>query len=235
MGSNTDPIGLAIQTYVKTKKPFDILVHADLCEDDIIPVEVLFRSFEEMPESEKIALSKSKGKILDVGAGAGVHSLELMDRGLKVTAIDISQGSIEYMKSTGIDAKQSSFLNFKEGKFDTILMLMNGIGVAGKLSNLKRTLEHAKKLLNKGGSIYCDSSDVKYLYEEEDGSYWMDLVSEYYGNFRFQMSFKQAKSAWFDWLYVDYDSLHKIASEVGFTARKIYEEDNHFLAELTLN
>jgi hypothetical protein len=114
-------------------------------------------------------------------------------------------------------------------------MLMNGIGVAGKLSNLKRTLEHAKKLLNKGGAIYCDSSDVKYLYEEEDGSYWMDLISEYYGNFRFQMSLKQAKSAWFDWLYVDYDSLHQVATEVGFTARKIYEEENHFLAELTLN
>ena len=235
MASNTDPIGLAIQTYVKTKKPFDILVHADLCDDDIIPVEVLFRSFEEMPEPEKLALSKSKGKVLDVGAGAGVHSLELMDRGITVTAIDISPGSVDYMKSMGIDAKLSSFFNFKDGKYDTILMLMNGIGVAGKLSNLKRTLEHAKKLLNKGGAIYCDSSDVKYLYEEEDGSYWMDLVSEYYGNFRFQMSLKQAKSAWFDWLYVDYDSLHQVATEVGFTARKIYEEENHFLAELTLN
>jgi cyclopropane fatty-acyl-phospholipid synthase-like methyltransferase len=235
MASNTDPIGLAIQTYVKTKKPFDILVHADLCDDDIIPVEVLFRSFEEMPEPEKLALSKSKGKVLDVGAGAGVHSLELMDRGITVTAIDISPGSVDYMKSMGIDAKLSSFFNYKDGKYDTILMLMNGIGVAGKLSNLKRTLEHAKKLLNKGGAIYCDSSDVKYLYEEEDGSYWMDLVSEYYGNFRFQMSLKQAKSAWFDWLYVDYDSLHQVATEVGFTARKIYEEENHFLAELTLN
>jgi cyclopropane fatty-acyl-phospholipid synthase-like methyltransferase len=188
-----------------------------------------------MPEPEKLALSKSKGKVLDVGAGAGVHSLELMDRGITVTAIDISPGSVDYMKSMGIDAKLSSFFNFKDGKYDTILMLMNGIGVAGKLSNLKRTLEHAKKLLNKGGAIYCDSSDVKYLYEEEDGSYWMDLVSEYYGNFRFQMSLKQAKSAWFDWLYVDYDSLHQVATEVGFTARKIYEEENHFLAELTLN
>jgi hypothetical protein len=158
-----------------------------------------------------------------------------MDRGITVTAIDISPGSVDYMKSMGIDAKLSSFFNYKDGKYDTILMLMNGIGVAGKLSNLKRTLEHAKKLLNKGGAIYCDSSDVKYLYEEEDGSYWMDLISEYYGNFRFQMSLKQAKSAWFDWLYVDYDSLHQVATEVGFTARKIYEEENHFLAELTLN
>jgi cyclopropane fatty-acyl-phospholipid synthase-like methyltransferase len=233
--NNTDPIGLAIQTYSKFKKPFDILVHADLCEDDIIPIEVLFRTFEEMPDAEKLALSKVKGKILDVGAGAGVHSLELMDRGFSVRAIDISSGAVDFMKSQQIDAVQSSFLTFKEGKYDTILMLMNGIGVAGKLSNLKHTLDHARKLLNKGGAIYCDSSDIKYLYEEEDGSYWLDLVTEYYGNFRFQMSYKQAKSEWFDWLYVDYDSLHKIATEVGFTCRKIHDDENHFLAELILN
>lgn len=233
--NNTDPIGLAIQTYSKFKKPFDILVHADLCEDDIIPIEVLFRTFEEMPDAEKLALSKVKGKILDVGAGAGVHSLELMDRGFSVRAIDISSGAVDYMKSQQIDAVQSSFLTFKEGKYDTILMLMNGIGVAGKLSNLKHTLDHARKLLNKGGALYCDSSDIKYLYEEEDGSYWLDLVTEYYGNFRFQMSYKQAKSEWFDWLYVDYDSLHKIATEIGFTCRKIHDDENHFLAELILN
>jgi cyclopropane fatty-acyl-phospholipid synthase-like methyltransferase len=233
--NNTDPIGLAIQTYSKFKKPFDILVHADLCEDDIIPIEVLFRTFEEMPDAEKLALSKVKGKILDVGAGAGVHSLELMDRGFSVRAIDISSGAVDFMKSQQIDAVQSSFLTFKEGKYDSILMLMNGIGVAGKLSNLKHTLDHARKLLNKGGALYCDSSDIKYLYEEEDGSYWLDLVTEYYGNFRFQMSYKQAKSEWFDWLYVDYDSLHKIATEVGFTCRKIHDDENHFLAELILN
>jgi cyclopropane fatty-acyl-phospholipid synthase-like methyltransferase len=233
--NNTDPIGLAIQTYSKFQKPFDILVHADLCEDDIIPIEVLFRTFEEMPDAEKLALSKVKGKILDVGAGAGVHSLELMDRGFSVRAIDISSGAVDFMKSQQIDAVQSSFLTFKEGKYDTILMLMNGIGVAGKLSNLKHTLDHARKLLNKGGALYCDSSDIKYLYEEEDGSYWLDLVTEYYGNFRFQMSYKQAKSEWFDWLYVDYDSLHKIAIEVGFTCRKIHDDENHFLAELILN
>ena len=233
--NNTDPIGLAIQTYSKFKKPFDILVHADLCEDDIIPIEVLFRTFEEMPDAEKLALSKVKGKILDVGAGAGVHSLELMDRGFSVRAIDISSGAVDFMKSQQIDAVQSSFLTFKEGKYDTILMLMNGIGVAGKLSNLKHTLDHARKLLNKGGALYCDSSDIKYLYEEEDGSYWLDLVTEYYGNFRFQMSYKQAKSEWFDWLYVDYDSLHKIATEVGFTCRKSHDDENHFLAELILN
>lgn len=229
-----DPIGSAIHDYAASKKPADIIVGSDICEDDIIPVEVLFRKLDEMPELEQLALERTKGSVLDVGAGAGVHSLELMDRGHKVKAIDISKGAVTYMKKQGIDAEQISFLTFKEGKYDTILLLMNGIGIAGKLSNLERTLKHAKSLLNEGGRILCDSSDIKYLYEDEDGSMWIDLNSEYYGNFRFQMKYKKEKGQWFDWLYVDFDNLFQTAKKVGLKASKIYDENDHYLAELTL-
>lgn len=228
-----DPIGSAIHDYAASKKPADIIVSSDICEDDIIPVEVLFRKFDEMPELEQLALERTKGSVLDVGAGAGVHSLELMDRGHKVKAIDISKGAVTYMKKQGIDAEQISFLTFKEGKYDTILLLMNGIGIAGKLSNLERTLKHAKSLLNEGGRILCDSSDIKYLYEDEDGSMWIDLNTEYYGNFRFQMKYKKEKGQWFDWLYVDFDNLFQSAKKVGLKASKIYDENDHYLAELT--
>ena len=230
-----DPIGSAIHDYAASKKPADIIVSSDICEDDIIPVEVLFRKLDEMPELEQLALERTKGSVLDVGAGAGVHSLELMDRGHKVKAIDISKGAVTYMKKQGIDAEQISFLTFKEGKYDTILLLMNGIGIAGKLSNLERTLKHAKSLLNEGGRILCDSSDIKYLYEDEDGSMWIDLNSEYYGNFRFQMKYKKEKGQWFDWLYVDFDNLFQAAKKVGLKASRIYDENDHFLAELTLD
>ena len=234
MNFSRDPIGKAIHGYSKNQKDLDIIVKSDICENDIIPLEVLFRSFNEMPEIEKTALSRVKGKILDVGACAGPHSLELINRGHKnIHAIDISKGSIEYLKSKNICAEQSSFLNHKQTKYDTILMLMNGIGVAGKLSNLKKTLQHANKLLNTGGILLCDSSDIKYLYEEEDGSLWIDLNEEYYGNFRFQMEYKNEKSSWFDWLYVDYDNLHKTAIEAGFKCQKITDENEHYLAELT--
>ena len=227
-----DPIGAAIIDYSNTKKPADIIVSSDICEDDIIPVEVLFRSYDEMPELERQALDRCEGSVLDVGAGAGVHAKVLMETEHDVLAIDISKGAVSYMQSKGINAEKTAFLNLKDQKFDTILLLMNGIGVAGKLSELEGFLQHAKSLLNPGGRILCDSSDIKYLYEDEDGSMWIDLNSEYYGNFRFQMHYKKEKGPWFDWLYVDFDNLFKAAKKVGLKASKVYEQEDHFLAEL---
>ncbi len=229
-----DPIGLAIQDYAQSRKPDDIIVASDICEDDIIPLEVLFRKFEEMPVIEQEALSRAKGTVLDVGAGAGIHALYLQDSGFKVTCIDISEGAVKHLKSIGLNAEKVNFFSYNGAKFDTILMLMNGIGIAGKLSNLETTLAHAKSLLNPGGRILCDSSDIRYLYEEEDGSLWMDLNTEYHGNFRFQMKYKKEKGPWFDWLYVDFDSLFTAAKNVGLKAHRVLDLDDHFLAELTI-
>ncbi len=232
--NNGDPMGAAIKEYASSRKPGDIIVTSDICEDDIIPVEVLFRKYDEMPELEKIALDRVKGKILDVGAGSGTHALYLQDLGFDVTCIDVSAGAVDVMKKSGLKAEKINFFSYNKQKFDTLLMLMNGIGIAGKLSNLERTLLHAKSLLNKGGKILCDSSDIKYLYEDEDGSLWMDLNSEYYGNFRFQMKYKKEKGPWFDWLYVDFDSLFTAAKNVGLKAVRLEEIDDHYIAELTL-
>ncbi|MBP6091456.1 MAG: methyltransferase domain-containing protein [Crocinitomicaceae bacterium] len=230
----TDPVGVAILDYAATKKAKDIIVCSDICEDDIIPIEVLFRSYDEMPELEKAALDEAEGKVLDVGAGTGVHAIELLDRGCEVSTIDISEGAVEYMKSIGLNARKMDFFDVKDEKYDTILMMMNGIGIAGTLSNLEKTLSHAKSLMNEGGKILCDSSDIRFLYEDEDGALWVDLNTEYYGNFRFQMKYKQSVGPWFDWLYVDFDNLFKAAKNVGLKAKKIYEnEDDQYLAELT--
>ena len=231
-----DPIGVAIAEYAATKKPNDIIVGSDICEDDIIPIEVLFRKFDNMPELEQIALERVKGIVLDVGAGAGVHSFELQDRGLQVFPIETSQGAVSYMKSAGLEsARKIDFFELKNEKYDTILMMMNGIGIAGTLANLEKTLEHTKTLLAAGGKILCDSSDIKYLYEDEDGALWVDLNSEYYGNFRFQMKYKREKGPWFDWLYVDFDNLFSAAKNVGLKAKKVYENNDHFLAEITID
>jgi SAM-dependent methyltransferase len=230
-----DPVGTAILDYAATKKPNDIIVGSDICEDDIIPIEVLFRKMDEMPELEQIALEAAKGKILDVGAGAGVHSLELQDRGYEVFPIEVSDGAVRYMKQVGLNARKINFFDLKEEQYDTILMMMNGIGIAGTLANLEKTLIQAKSLLAEGGKILCDSSDIKYLYEDEDGALWVDLNSEYYGNFRFQMKYKKDKGPWFDWLYVDFDNLFKSAKNVGLKAKRLYENEDHYLAEITLD
>ena len=229
-----DPIGLAIQDYLKTKKPADIIVTADLCDDDIIPVEVLFRTFDEMPSLEQQAMTLSKGRILDVGAGAGPHSIYLSELGNQVQAIDSSPGAVTYLKSMNIDARCMDILDLSGETYDTILLLMNGIGIAGTKNKLPDFLKHLKTLLNPGGQILCDSSDVAFLYEEEDGSYWMDLNAEYYGNFKFQLHYKKQSTEIFDWLYIDYDNLHDIASSVGFKCKRIEIDEHHFLAQLTL-
>ncbi len=229
-----DPIGKAILEFADRRRPDDIIVSSDMCDDDIIPLEVLFRKYDEMPNIEKMALDRCKGKILDVGAGAGVHALYLQDHGFDVTCIDVSPGAVEYMKKVELKAERTNFFSLKDEQYDTILMLMNGIGIAGKLSNLERTLIQAKSLLKPGGKLLCDSSDVKYLYEDEEGGLWIDLNTEYYGNFRFQMKYKKEKGPWFDWLYVDFDNLFQIAKKVGFKAIRVVEEDDHYLAELTV-
>ena len=228
-----DPIGKAITDFSRSKRPDDIIVCSEICEDDIIPIEVLFRNEDEMPELEVLALQNAIGKILDVGAGAGTHANYLQNMGKDVTAIDISEGAVAFMQTQGLKSKKVDFFDLKDEKFDTILMLMNGIGVAGTLSNLEKTLEHAKSLLNPGGKILCDSSDIKYLYEDEDGSLWVNLNQEYYGNFRFQMKYKKETGPWFDWLYVDFDSLFNAAKNVGLKAVRLYDKDDNYLAEIT--
>lgn len=229
-----DPVGKAILDYSKSRKPADIIVHSDLCEDDIIPVEVLFRSYKDMPDLEKKALSLCKGDVLDVGAGAGVHASWLKKEGFKVAVLDASQGVSNYLEQQNFNVISIDFLSAPtHKKYDTILMMMNGIGIAGKLSNLNEFLLKVKSLLNPGGQLLFDSSDVKYLYEDEDGSLLVDLNAEYYGNFKFQMEYKKEIGEWFDWLYVDYDTIHKFAQKINAKSERIMEFDNHYLARIT--
>ena len=229
-----DPIGKGILDYAENRRPDDIIVMSDICEDDIIPLEVLFRKFDDMKKKKKRALEECEGKVLDVGAGAGAHAAYLKELELDVNCIEISPGAVEHLKDSEINARQINFFDIKDEQYDTVLMLMNGIGIAGTLSNLEKTLLQAKSLLAPGGKILCDSSDIKYLYEDEDGSLAVDLNSEYYGNFRFKMKYKSAVGPWFDWLYVDFDNLFQAAKNVGLHANKIYDEDDHFLAEIKL-
>lgn len=229
-----DPIGLAISDYAANKVTPDIIVHSDLCDDDVMPVPYLFRLYENMPPIEKKALDMCKGHILDVGAGAGCHTKYLLNKKLSVTAIDTSPGAITYLKTQGIDSIQTDFLNYNSQQHDTILMLMNGIGIAGSVKHLPAFLTHAKTLLTPNGQILLDSTDISYMYVDDEGGTWMDLASAYYGEMQFQMTYKNSKSNWFPWLYIDYEKLSEIALSAGFKTELIVSSENdQFLAKLT--
>ena len=232
-----DPMGAAIQDYHKYGKADTLIVRSSMFDDDEIPVKDLFRDYADMPELEQLALNEASGRILDVGAGSGCHSLALQEMGMSSVAIDISGLSVEVMNERGIDARCVDFYDedFKE-KFDTILLLMNGTGIVGNLDNMPQFFSRLRSLLNPGGRVLIDSSDLKYLYEDEDGVLEIDLADDYYGLVDYQMAYKDIEGESFEWLYVDYGTLSYYAEEYGFKAELLAEGEHYdYLASLVID
>ncbi|NOR74888.1 MAG: methyltransferase domain-containing protein [Draconibacterium sp.] len=229
-----DPFGEAIYEYFEKGKAPNLTVNTNYTEDEQIPVSYLFRKEKDMPALEITALKLCKGNILDVGAAAGCHSYILQKKGYSVTALEISEKAVEVLKKRGIQkVVQQDILKYSAKKYDTILLLMNGTGIGGTILGLKKLLKHLKTLLNENGQILLDSSDIKYLFEEEDGSLWVDLNnSKYYGEMEYEITYKKSASK-FNWLFIDFNSLKKIANEAGFKCGKILEGDHfEYLAQL---
>ncbi|RKS53883.1 methyltransferase family protein [Gillisia mitskevichiae] len=225
-----DVFGKAISSFYYYKDETPILVHSPDFDDDEILVPYLFRDFKEMPALEKAALEKASGKILDVGCGAGSHALYLQnEKKLQVTAIDISEGALEICEKRGIkDVRNIDYFKLKNEKFDTILLLMNGTGIIGKLEHLDNFFQHSKTLLAKNGQILIDSSDLSYLFDpDEDGGIWIDPDAPYYGELNFRISFKGEHSTEFPWLYLDYNSLALAAEGNNFSC-EIVKKGEHY-------
>lgn len=235
LSPNNDPMGAAIRDYQNKGKASRLRVLSSMFDEDEMPVAHLFRTFNQMPRLEQKALSMAKGRVLDIGAGAGCHALALQERGLEVKAIDISPLSCEVMKERGVkDAECVNLFNQQlQGKYDTLLLLMNGTGIAGKLNRLSMLLNRLKELLAEGGQILIDSSDLKYIYENEDGSMDIDLNAPYYGEVDYQMQYKNVKGEPFDWLYTDPMLLASISKQCGLNCEIVEEGENYdFLARL---
>jgi SAM-dependent methyltransferase len=213
-----DPLGSAIIDFLSGNVSTNIIVESNLTEEEEIPTPYLFRTKEDLPEKEIFALSKVHGRILDVGAGSGVHSIILQQAGQNVVAIDISQKCCDAMKQQGIkEVVCKDFFEYQDAeKFNTILLLMNGFGIAGTLNNLENLLLQCKLLLKPGGVIIGESADILYLFEEEDGSCNIDLNSNYYGEMSYRMKYKNEVGNWFPWLYISADLLIDEANKLGF-------------------
>ena len=226
---HNDPMGRAIADYFAKGKAAKLRVFSSQFDEDEIPVKHLFRTFKDMSPLEQTALKMAHGKILDCGAGSGCHALELQQMGKEVDAIDISPLSVEVMQKRGVvNASQADLFNMAAvQEYDTVLMLMNGSGIIGKLENMEKFFMKMKQILKPGGVVYMDSSDLKYLFEDEDGSYVINLAGDYYGEVDFKMQYKQVKGNTFDWLYIDFQTLSLYASKFGFKAELI-EEGKHY-------
>ena len=233
-----DLFGKAILDFQTNNAPEDLITETSISEEDEMSVAYLFRSFQEMPQLEKTALQMAKGKVLDVGCGAGSHSLYLQnDRNLEVTSIDISENAIKACGLRGLkDARVQDVMALENEKFDTILLLMNGAGMCGRLKNIPKFLQKLKSLLNENGKILLDSSDIIYMFDEdEDGGKWIHSEYEYYGELVFNIRYKGEHEVPFDWMYIDYNTLQNAAHANGLQPELILEGDHYdYLAKLTL-
>ncbi|MGG5507760.1 MULTISPECIES: class I SAM-dependent methyltransferase [unclassified Myroides] len=232
-----DLIGQAILDYQITQKPAVLLTETDISEAEEMEVSYWFRAYKDMPKLEQIALKKSNGKVLDIGCGAGSHALYLQEKGFDVTAIDISPKAIEACQLRGIhNARVTNVLDVKDEQYDTLLLLMNGTGIFGRLIHITAYLEQLKTLLTPGGQILLDSSDLIYMFDEdEDGGKWIPMDNkDYYGELVFSVEYKGETEEAFNWLYLDYNTLQNAAHGCGLGCELLYEGENYeYLARLT--
>lgn len=231
-----DILGKALLDYFHGNYTDDIITETNISDEDELPLPYLFRNFSTMPPLEQKALQLTKGNILDVGCGSGSHSLWLQSKGLQVTAIDTSKGAVEVTKLRGVSkVKQVSLLDFFDGKFDTILLLMNGTGIFETIDQVSQYLQHLKTLLQPNGQLLIDSSDLQYMYDtSEEGGIWVP-ANHYYGELEFTMKYKGEESEPFPWLYLDPIRFEELATKNGFNFETIYEGENFdYLAKLTV-
>lgn len=240
-----DLFGKAILDFQTNNSPEDLVTETNISEVDDMSVAYLFRNYNDMPKLEKEAMQLSKGKILDVGCGGGSHSLFLQEKGFDVTAIDISANVIKACKLRGVQnarvqnllevSTDTSESELAKQKFDTILLLMNGTGIFGTLSKTSNHLQKLKSLLNPNGQILIDSSDIIYMYDENENGSFSVPADQYYGELIFTISYKGETDKPFPWLYLDYNTLQNAAYANGLQCELILEGEHFdYLARLTL-
>lgn len=230
-----DLMGKAIWDFYHHENPEDLQTETSISELDELPAAYLFRNFEEMNTIERKALELSKGKTLDIGAGAGSHALYLQnERDLEVTALDISPKSVEVCRLRGIrSAVAENMLTFSGENYDTILLLMNGTGIFQSLKVIDIYLKKLHSLLNENGQILIDSTDILYMFDEdEDGGVYIPAEG-YYGELDYIVHYKGESEDPIKWLYLDFNTLKNASENNGFKIEKILQEEDSYLARLT--
>lgn len=227
---NKDVFGQALTDYHRGKTDASLLLHNSYGEAEDMPVDVFFRSPEEFTELEHIALALCDGRTLDLGAGVGSHALHLQAQGIDVTALEISPLACGIMRQRGVArVVQADAFTYAGERFDTILMLMNGIGLAGTLSGVETLLSQCAKLLNEGGQLLFDSSDISYLYQDGD----MPEPQTYRGEIQFQYEYGREVGDPFSWVYVDQNTLIEIAQRLGWVVQILHEDEyDQYLARM---
>ena len=230
-----DLFGEALLNYYHKPGKQRLITWTSLTEEDPVSLSYFFRPYNSMPKIEQKALELTRGTVLDVGCGSGSHSLYLQNtKQLEVLGVDISRGATQVAALRGVKkVVHRSIFDYNEKRFDTILLLMNGLGIAQTFSGVMPLLFHLKSLLQPKGQILVDSSDLIYLFPEEEQLDWR-MADLYYGELDYGIRF-DGKEEEFPWLYLDFDHLTTAALQAGLACEKVLDGPNHdYLARLRI-
>ncbi len=232
MTHTKSPLAAASLDFYNKESVEKLWVETNYNTTEEMPTEVFFRDQDSFYELEYDALEICNGTVLDIGAGVGSHTLFLQAQGFDVMALEIDGDLVKIMRARGVENVACEDIYELKGKqYDTLLMLMNGIGLVGDLHGLEKFLRHAKTLLNHGGQILFDSSDITYLFVDDVPM----PTTHYFGEIKYRYVYKKQRGEWFSWLYIDRDKLKEIAEPIGWVVQ-ILADDGHdqYLARLTL-
>ncbi len=221
--SDHDPLGKMLLDYLQGDSKAYVEVKSPTVEMWIMTGATLCREYHEMDELDREALRYCAGTILDVGACGGSHSLYLQNNGFMVDALDISPGCIEAMRIRGVrNLVHNNLFNLTTRKYDTLLMLMNGLGVCGTIDGCNLFLQFIRELLLSGGQVLADSTDLSLYYDVKP-----DYSTEnYFGETEMVMKYKKCKSAPFNWLYIDFDILQSLCTFNDLHCDMLYSDNS---------
>ena len=232
-----DLFGRALRAYIEGDAGAELTIRRDDGQESALPVSFFFRERSEFTPLENAAIDSCRERVLDIGAGTGLHSLVLQQRGLPVTAIDISPHAVDVMKQRGVrEVHCADVLEFQGRGFDTLLMLGHGIGMVETIAGLDRFLAHARRLQSDDGQLLLDSLDVRMTDDPGNLAYHEAnrQAGRYIGEIRMQLEFQGEKGLHHGWLQVDPETLQERAELAGWKREVVHQDKaGNYLARLT--
>ena len=197
-----------------------VTVRNDFGQMEEVRASFFFRKEEAFEEWESIALDQCGPRVLEIGAGVGAHALVLQARGHDVTALDLIPEAVRIMRERGVeDAREGNLFAVPFAKaYDTIILLMNGSMIAETLSGLDRMLGAAATVLEPGGALILDSTDLRDDMDVEGTG----VDDRYIGELHYQLSVGEHVGEVFPQLFVDPATLDARARLAGWDMEVIW-------------
>lgn len=229
------PYGQALKDFYEGDTGAELSLYRDDGEVSHLPLSVFFRESTAMP-ADKVALDNCRGRVLDVGAGTGLHSLYLQDKGFSVCALDISPEACDIMRKRGLkDVYCGQISELQAEPFDTLLILGRSIGLVEDLDGLDFFLTDVHRLVRPGGQIVLNSLDVSCTDDPLHLAYHESRrrAGRYIGEIEMCLEYKDIKGPLTRYLHVDPVTLAEHAVVAGWSCDILFEEDNGgYLARL---